>query len=791
MANFRFIYATICLLTALQIQAEEQDSLTTTQMNEVEIISPLKENGQTRMQSAAVSLIDTKQIRNNRVVSLKRTSTLVPNLFIPDYGSRLTSAIYIRGIGSRINTPAVGLYVDDVPYLDKSAFDFNLMDIERIDVLRGPQGTMYGRNTMGGLVRVYTKNPFYHHGTDVRLSYATGDNHRTASVTHNHRVNDQLAFSVGGYSDGSNGFFENDFTGKRSDAMESGGGRVRAIYKPTDKLNIDANVNYDYSDEGAYPYYYLGTISNNRESNYRRSLLNASVNVAYQQQKWQMNAITGYQHIRDRMFMDQDFTKDDIYTLEQKQRIHTLTEEIVFKNKGNQRWQWISGGNVFYQALHTDGPVIFYEDGLRWLEKNINSVMPDMSQIPMMQKMGFQSMEVTFRGDELLMDGNYETPTLGAALFHQSTLSLNDHWKATAGIRLDYEHQQMQYHAPAQVPYAFALNNASPMMAVKLQQMEADIAYEGKLKNDRMRVLPKLSLQYDIDSQNNVYASASMGQRSGGYNLQMFSDLLQGSMRVNMMEGIKNGVGEYLQQLVAKVPQMPQTIPAMVRDIMDQNMPKYETPTVDQVVYKPEYSLNYEVGSHLTQAEGKLAMDAALFYSQIYDQQIARFAPTGLGRMMVNAGKSESWGGELSLRYTPTRQLMLVGNYGYTHATFLKYDNGNGQDYQGNFVPFVPQHTMSMDAAYTWKLGNNSLTLGMGCHGAGRIQWTEANTVSEPFRAQLNARLSFQTKYFTASLWSRNITDTRYNTFYFESDNRGYEQHGKPRQFGLDLDIHF
>ena len=83
------------------------------------------------------------------MTSIKHLTGLVPNFYMPDYGPRLTSAIYIRGIGSRINTPAVGLYVDNVPYLDKSAFDFNTYDIERIDVLRGPQSTLYGRNAMG------------------------------------------------------------------------------------------------------------------------------------------------------------------------------------------------------------------------------------------------------------------------------------------------------------------------------------------------------------------------------------------------------------------------------------------------------------------------------------------------------------------------------------------------------------------------------------------------------------------------------------------------------------------
>ena len=109
-------------------------------------ISGLYENG--RNVVYAVSIVSQNDMRRHGITSLKGMSDVVANLYIPDYGSRLTSAIYIRGIGSRINTPAVGLYVDNIPYFDKSAFDFNFYDIERIDVLRGPQGTLYGRNSI-------------------------------------------------------------------------------------------------------------------------------------------------------------------------------------------------------------------------------------------------------------------------------------------------------------------------------------------------------------------------------------------------------------------------------------------------------------------------------------------------------------------------------------------------------------------------------------------------------------------------------------------------------------------
>ena len=99
--------------------------------------------------SASVCLLD-EGLKNRNIKSVNDLAAYAPNFFMPDYGSRITSACYIRGIGSRINTPAVGLYVDNVPFTDKSAYHFDFQDVVRVDVLRGPQGTLYGRNTIGG-----------------------------------------------------------------------------------------------------------------------------------------------------------------------------------------------------------------------------------------------------------------------------------------------------------------------------------------------------------------------------------------------------------------------------------------------------------------------------------------------------------------------------------------------------------------------------------------------------------------------------------------------------------------
>ena len=401
------IMIALMLLTTGTAWAEDfpKDSLKIVDIEEVVVIATPKENRKLRDLPVAATVLSQENMRANQVNSVKNLTGIVPNLFIPDYGSKLTTSIYIRGIGSRINTPSVGLYVDNIPYIDKSAFDFNYADIERIDILRGPQGTLYGRNTMGGLIKVHTKSPFTYQGTDIRMGAATYNNYNV-SLTHYHRISDRFAFSTGGFYEHTGGFFENSArNNEKVDKSNAGGGRFRGIYLPTSNLKIDMTVNYEYSDQGGYPYYYtgitqngiakakekgkeitedradyIGKISYNDRSSYRRGLLNSGVNIEYQACNFILSAVTGYQNLNDRMFLDQDFTERDIFNIEQKQRANTISEEIVLKAKPGKRWQWTTGAFGFYQWLHTTGPVLFKEEGVKtMIENNANSAFEEIA----------------------------------------------------------------------------------------------------------------------------------------------------------------------------------------------------------------------------------------------------------------------------------------------------------------------------------------------------------------------------------------------------------------------------
>ena len=768
------------------------DTLRTIDMDDIIIIAQPKENRGLRELPTAVSRLTQLDMRSKQITGIKSLTAVVPNLFIPDYGSRLTTAVYIRGVGSRINTPAVGLYVDNIPYIDKSAFDFNYADIEQIEVLRGPQSMLYGRNTMGGLIKVQTKSPFSYQGTDIRLGAATYGDYN-ASLTHYHRISSRFAFSAGGFYEHEGGFFKNSANqNQRIDHSDAGGGRLHSIFLPSDNLKMDLNLSYEYSDQGGYPYYYIGTsnstsstdplqpylnqIAYNDPSGYQRSMLNGGLNIEYQARNFITSFITGYQHLNDRMDMDQDFSPRDYFTLTQKQRSNTLSEEIVLKSKPGKRWQWTTGAFGFYQQLKTEAPVTFKEEGIQDLiESNVNSLFPSSSAAP--------SMQLSIHNNQLSINGKFSTPLASAAIYHQSTL--NDLFipglSATIGLRLDYEKMWLDYQS-ASAPMDFGFAFAMGPMRLEDPDMQAVTNLNGKLKHDYLQLLPKFSLQYEWSKDNNIYLTAAKGYRSGGYNIQMFSDMIQSLMRNDM------------KQALMESPQF-QAMASMI----DQMLPDVEVNVEETALYRPEYSWSYELGGHLTFLNGKLTADIAGFLMNIHEQQVSQFSENGMGRVTRNAGRSRSIGGEACLNWQACRSLSINVNYGYTCATFRNYQSINADDqpvnYRGNFVPFIPRHTLNAGAQYTFFLNGHRIfdriRLQADYNAAGRIYWTEQNDLSQPFYSTLNGRLSLEKGRGSLALWVRNALDKDYASFCFESMGNRFMQKGNPVQAGIELRCRF
>ena len=248
-------------------------------LNAITIISNPKWDSKLFEFPGSISYLNTGNLDEMNIRSVKDISTVVPNLFIPDYGSKLISSAYIRGIGSRINSPAVGLYVNNVPYLDKSAFDFDFIDIASIEVLKGPQGTLYGRNTMAGLVNIKTLSPLEKQGSKIKLSFGNYNLWGVAATT-SQKLADDFAFSINARYRQDDGYFKNEYTRQNSGSTRSGGGRVQLDWRVNRHWKLSFSGDYEGSDQQGYPYAgydktlkKTGSISYNDEASYRRDIL--------------------------------------------------------------------------------------------------------------------------------------------------------------------------------------------------------------------------------------------------------------------------------------------------------------------------------------------------------------------------------------------------------------------------------------------------------------------------------------------------------------------------------------
>ena len=226
------------------------------------------------------------------------------------------------------------------------------------------------------------------------------------------------------------------------------------------------------------------------------------------------------------------------------------------------------------------------------------------------------------------------------------------------------------------------------------------------------------------------------------------------------------------------------------------------------IAYKPETSWNYEVGTHLNLFDNMIHFDLSAFYMQVRNQQLSVMASQyGFGRMMVNAGKSYSCGIEAALRGSAiSDHLNWAASYGFTHAVFQDYTDSvvvggvtNVVDYKDKKVPYVPMHTFAANADYRFDVAPQgmlrSVTVGANVTGLGKIYWDEENEYSQKIYAVLVAHADADFGRVVLSVWGRNLTDTKYNTFAVKSSATGkaytFAQRGNPFQFGVDLKLHF
>ena len=697
-----------------------------------------------------VSTFLMRRIEERGIASPKNLSAVVPGLNIPDYGTSMTSTIYVRGLGSRMDNPVIGLYVDDVPIIDKNCYDFSFTDIRRIDFLHGPQGTLYGRNSMLGVLSVETLSPTAYQGTRGIIEYGSASTLSAKLSAYKGRFGLTAAY---GHTDG---FFINEYDGSRCGLSDSFSARARFV-GGVGKASLDNILTVSYIDQTGYPYRKLMAgellpVDYNDKSGYRRFFLMDGFRLKTEWRNWKISSVTSFQTLFDSMDMDQDFTPKSMFTLNQIQEQVAFTQEFIFKPKTHTVW-WDSQTGLFAMVKlnKMSAPVRFLKDGIKSLIlDNANSGIP--------QELG----RLNIQEENFLIYSDFDIALGNVAAYHESYFNTG-RWTFTAGLRLDFEASRMRYDSGSDIHFI-----VSPAMS---EYIPFSTKVDGTETVRYAQLQPKLSVSYDATSERmrskglnmSLLASVSEGYRSGGFNTQIFSDVLQRKMMLGMMESLGvhlDGKGDL---------------------------------STDGLTYRSEICLNYEIGGKFRMRSAGHILESffTAYRVDCRNQQMTVFPyGNGTGRMMANAGRSRSLGVEAEASWM-WKGLSVSFAGSLMDARFVDYDDGRN-DWSGDRIPYSPESTLYLRCGYKFLTRGRflrSVSLNADINRSGRIYWNEAGDISQSPYSLIGADVRLTTS--KAELWLRgqNLTGTEYSVFYFKSVGNSFFQAGKPRRFTIGLSI--
>lgn len=752
----KYLFILLLLGTAFSMQAhagEDPGPLLADTLAEV-VVNDQRMGAMQQSRSNPETKLFMKRLEQEQKVSVKDISAMVPNLYIPDYGSKMTSSIYMRGLGARIDQPVMGMYIDGIGLSNKNSFDYDLYDIRSVSVHRGPQGTLFGRNAIGGIVHVTTLSPFNYQGIRAAVGYGNG-NTANARLSCYQKINDRLGVGLSAYYKHSDGFFQNHYSAYQTedkndspyplcDQSNEMGGRLRMEWLGRNDVRISNTLIYNRVEQGGFPYHFIDQpICYNDVCSYRRNNLIEGLNYSFSAGDYQLSGSTSYQFLSDVMDMDQDYQPLSYFTLQQAQKEHSIAQEFSIrpKTQKDRAWNWISGISLSYRHNNMEAPVTFKQDGIDSLIlKNANNGIAH----------SFPNARIAIKENQFVIDSRFVTNHANAAIYHTSYYRINEHWQMEAGLRLDGEYSHFDYLSQAEIHYLFTETMS--------QYRPLQTHLSGKEHLSYIELLPKLAATYQRKDWS-VYGSVAEGYKAGGFNTQLFSDILQNKMMQDMM----SDMGVYFSE----------------------SSDGYQVSEV--IKYKPERCFQFELGAsgHHDIGNSRLSGSANLFWMEIINQQLTVFPKNATGRMMTNSGRSRSIGAEWTIDYHRP-QLAVNIAYGYTNARFVSYHDGKN-NYAGNRLPYAPSHTFTANATRRFTFQHHhlqSLDINMNMQGIGSIWWDEANLVQQPFYVLLNGNITLHTKWCSLEWWCKNITRTQYNTFYFVSMNNVFVQSGKPLTFG-------
>jgi iron complex outermembrane recepter protein len=711
------------------------------------IVTSRRRNEQAQDIPIPITVLGSSQIENSVSFNVNRVKELVPSVQLYSSNPRNTT-LNIRGLGSTFGLtndgidPGVGFYVDGVYYARPAATTLDFIDIEQIEVLRGPQGTLFGKNTTAGAFNITSRKPSFTTGANFELSYGNlGFIQGKGSIT-GPLVKDKLAARVSFSGTHRDGTLYNVRTQKKENTLNNLGVRTQFLYTPTDKIEITLAGDYTRQRPSGYAQVVAGVVQTQR-AEYRQfeniiadlgydlpsrnpfdrlidhdgvwrsgqDMGGVSLNADFELGPGKLTSTTAYRYWGWDPSNDRDFTGLEGLRLSQAPSKHNqYSQELRYAAEFKPNLSGVFGAFYYKQKLRADG---FHQEeaGANQWRFSQSSTSPLWETPGLLDGLGIKTKP------------NFDNTS--AALYAQVDWTLFDRLSILPGIRLNYDIKSVDFSREV---YGGLETDDPALIAIKNGIYNNQ---EFSAKIDKFNASGQITLSYKAHERARIFATYALSFKPVGINLG----------------GLPRQDGQ---------------------------------PMIELASVKPEQVNHYELGFKTQPIKGAI-LNVTAYNTEIKDfQTLVQTPDLAVNRgYLANAEKVRVFGVEVDASYRFKRVFSLNGAFSYTNGKYVTFENApvpleetggaTFKDISGGLLPGVSKYsaTIGAETAVKGNLFGQKGEFFLAFDTYYRSSFSSSPSPSAFLNidgyALLNARLGFRaTEGISFFVWSRNLADKNY-----------------------------
>lgn len=615
LTSFASALAVALVPTVVSAQTDSSDQFAIEEI----IVTATKREENIQDVSIAISAITAKDIESAGLTRVEEMTLLVPNFTYAQTTTKKITALVIRGLSSSGgigNDPNIGVYIDGVYIGRDSGFNSGLMDIERVEVLKGPQGTLFGRNSTTGALNIATRKPSQDGFVEVEAS--VGDlNYTRLGVSAGGAFSEQVMGKLSVSKSDRDGYLDNTFGGTAND-LDNLFARGQLLIAPNDALAItlSADYNKDKGNGNNYVSAAPGDPTNfDRVVNIpdlgseEREITGVAATIEYTMDSgYEITSISATRSIDVKATVDGDYSPLELNVFGDDREQSSFSQELRIASPSGERFEWVAGVYYFDQEFTavTDtfsGRDTIFALGGAFFDPFFFSLIGT----------GQNPTDFGLPADSGQIVTNARIDTESLAGFASGSYHLSDQWSITAGLRYTDDKKDLtfsQVSDPLSAGFFPAIDCADPSFGCETSQRDHEWT-------------PQVALEFRPSDAILTYLKYSEGFNSGGFNANLYSG-------------------------------------------------------VSPLSFGPETVESWELGFKSTLANRRVRLNAAVFNTDYVNKQESFFLASVGGFVQTNAGAAESKGFEIEFTALPMDGLEVFGSVGSADATYTEYGDNTG-----------------------------------------------------------------------------------------------------------------